>query len=77
MTECCFLQFYSDTTPPERSIPALVRITAESREQAIQEFARWFGLNVDSDDGDTVWFVRDNDGAVFQYAVVRKENGTE
>jgi hypothetical protein len=69
MTEYRFLQFYADPTPAEKALPTFVRVGAESREQAIQKFARKFGLIVDSDDGDTVWFVRQEDGVACQYMV--------
>jgi hypothetical protein len=74
VTEDRFLQLYCDTVPESRATPTLIRVRAQSRERAIAAFGRRFGLRVDSDDGDTVWFVREEDVVVCQYVVAGKND---
>ncbi|WP_026963101.1 hypothetical protein [Alicyclobacillus herbarius] len=69
MTVYSFLQFYQDAVPAERTLPNLVKVRAKSREQAIVAFCKQLGLQVESDDGKAVWFVREEDGLACQYGV--------
>lgn len=69
MTVYSFLQFYQDAVPAERTLPNLVKVCAESRERAISVFCNRFGPQVDSDDGNAVWFAREENGIICEYGV--------